>query len=296
MPSTDIEPTLTEVDAALAVATSKETRAILRTDTSGGSIQKSEGGPIGLITDMLQLAYDGVAPEFAPPNQVEAVLGPVRDAGAASKFKAGPILRCGIRGPARFYVADVGEPDAWEARVLAQWPSPELSRFVRAAPSRRMVDIDRARARVFLDDLQDVPHALSVSSNTPAGTLMCATMSVPDGRMGGITKLEDGLDALPRRWADRARELSEVGIDGMWAVIWTADRGIEGLLVVNEARWRGRAPIEAANAVARLDPPESWDRIRQRVALAGYVAYPDSVEVHAHGWDVTVGVCPAVGG
>jgi len=151
-----------------------------------------------------------------------------------------------------------------------------------------MVDVGSDGARVFLDDLQQVDHGLTAGPEIPGGEIMCLSMSLPHRVRGGLTKVEGPPLDLPAPWSDKVAALVDLKLQGMWAVIWDAI-GVQGVLYVNEDRWRGGCGTAAAQAVSELGAPTAWAGVRRVVAESGLVAYPDSIEVHRHGYDVTVG-------
>lgn|GEM_PF-5473759 len=230
--------------------------------------------PADLGSALLGAAF----PEPVPPR-LRALLGAPGIA-ALARFKAGPIV--GER--TRFFVADTGEAEAWSRRVEDAWPG--AGEFLGRAPrgTRRVVDSDGETATLYLDDLQDVDHALP----TPAGmTAMALRLELATGRIETLTRHE-GLPALPAEWAQRAQRLA--GLGDLWAVAWGPE-GCCGLLVVNQERHRGLDPSGSMARVASLVDAERWGAVADVVRTAGLVPYADGVAIDRDGQvEATLGI------
>lgn len=193
-------------------------------------------------------------------------------------FKAGPVLRLGTE-VGRAYVANVGEPEGFAARVAA-WLGPDAGAFLATHPgARAMVETDGTRATVFLDDLHEVAR----------GTVMCRTWA-PDGTRTTLTRHgRPPRHRLATAWQRRIDDLLHAGLVGLWGVRTDADGEVVSLLWVNDTRWRGDPEATARVIDTRGDA--RWAQCREIAAASGVRAYPDGIEIQADGaWDVTVGL------
>jgi hypothetical protein len=233
-----------------------------------------------VIEALLAATFDGEVPPL-----VRALTSIELAERHALAFKAAPILPVHHDGPARWFVSNGHEPD-WIERVADATGDPRARPFLDQGPphTRRIVDTDGSRCDLYLDDLQDVPHDLEM----PGGLqLMCATLALPSGAQTRLTRHGAlPVDLLDAVWRERAAAVLARGFRGLWGVRWA--QGIASLLLVNEDRWQGH-PGAAADRVDALGLPR-WARLRAVARAAGLDVYPDAIEVHPHGWDLTVGL------
>lgn len=237
----------------------------------------------GLVADLVRIAFE----DRVPATVVGIWPGPLADRHALA-FKACPILPIGHDAPPRMYVSNGFEDDTgFITRVAAAFHDPRIATFLgQLGPgARKIVDTDGISADCFLDDLQYVDHQLDV----PEGLdLLASTLRVPDGWRTLLSRHGAAPVALlDGAWAARLDAVHAAGLTGHWAIRW-GPGGIASLLLVNEARWSGRAEASAQRLDALGDA--RWLACRARAHADGLAAYPDAIEVKDTGWDVTVGL------
>lgn len=245
------------------------------TDTAGVS---------SLVNRLLDAMFDG---------RVPAVVDELVDRDLAARhmdeFKLGPIFPIGpgATGPVRIAVSDQGEREHWAEAVCRMWPDPRIPNFLTRVPAdaRRMVDTDGTKGMLYLDDLQDVEHALSAPIDVP---LMCSTFDLATGAVGAITRhREPPLDLLSGQWHAGLDDLRRRGAEGIWAIRWSGDV-VVGLLWITESRRRDNA-VTTNQIVAKLGEHRQWQEVARVLAADGWLAYADTVEVRADGsFDVTL--------
>jgi hypothetical protein len=224
-------------------------------------------------------------------------------------FKLGPVLPLEPPGPGgprppRLALADAGEPAAWAAKVRAAWPEAGPLPFLELAPgARRMVDSDGGPGlELYLDDLQQVAHGFAAAPD--GAPLLARALRLPAGAETRLSRRAAPPGGLPAPLAAWAEGLRARGASGLWAPRWAAPSPAgpwraEGLLWINEARWRGGAAATAA-LVEALGPPPAWGALCAAMGARGWRAYPDTIELRLHPddpgrprLDLTVGFVPA---
>ncbi|MBW2455163.1 MAG: hypothetical protein JRI68_11665, partial [Deltaproteobacteria bacterium] len=149
------------------------------------------------------------------------------------------------------------------------------------------------RAVVYLDDLQQVDHGLTVPDGLE---LMCWTLSLPAGTEGFLTRHREP----PRPWVPQALShhvaaLLDAGAAGLWAVRWQ-DQEPVAVLWVSESRWRGNTATTLRIA-DQLGQHEGYAVALAYLAEQGRQGYPDVIELREDGGiEVTLGVLAAGGG
>ncbi len=204
------------------------------------------------------------------------------------EFKLGPIFPLGSPRAPRIALSNQGEPVRWRNAVLGAFAHPKLERFLDSVPpsARRMVDTDGDSTIVYLDDLQDVEGGLVDASGR---ALMFLTLDTVSGRLGSGTRhTEPPQELLDGVLAERLTELVRLGAAGLWSIRWEAKRAV-GLVWVSESRWRKNAG-SAAELLRALGTHPGIEECARAASAAGYLAYPDAIEVRDDGsWDVTLG-------
>ncbi len=224
---------------------------------------------MGLVRSQLTLAFEGRVPEVLNHLMGEDAL---LDAHALA-FVAGPILPLG-HGKVRAFVANPGQP-AFASR-LQEVLGPATEPLLTHAPAggRLMVETDGTTHRLFADDLHLHEGA--------DAHVIARTLTLPSGSAGLLSAAP-----IEAPWAALRARAEDAGLTGLWLAHRTAGV-IDHLLVVNEARWTS-TPEPQARLLDGLGD-RAWGEQRELAAQHGLAAYPDAVEIHPHGWCVTVGL------
>ncbi len=224
---------------------------------------------MGLVRSQLTSAFGGRLPEVLSHLLAEDAL---LDAHALA-FVAGPILPLG-HGKVRAFVANPGQP-AFASR-LREVLGPATEPLLAEAPpgARLMVETDGTHHRLFADDLHLHEGA--------DAHVIARTLSLP-GRSRGVLSRSP----IEAPWAALRQRAEDAGIRGFWLAHRTADV-IDHLLVVNEARWTSSPEPQACVLDGLGD--RAWGEQRELAAQHDLAAYPDAIEIHPHGWCVTVGL------
>lgn len=239
-----------------------------------------------LLPELLALAFRGPC-----PAALAELIRPEAWEDHGLKFKGGPIFPMGEpEASGRFFWSGQGEEAWWRAQVTRLWPDPELERFLSLVPShgRKMIEISRDDAVVYLDDLQELPHDLP---SRAGAALMCMTYRPTSGRKEWITRHErPPMELLPEGLRRGVRALEGAGLGGIWPVRWVGEDPVS-IMCVNEDRYRGVSLEPAARAVSTLWKDRRWSAFLDVCEAHGVQGYPDAIEWRLDGTaEVTGGV------